>query len=167
MSITIRRVEPGDAAALQKIFDCPQVQWGTLQLPYPSVEMWQQRLANPPEGLYSLVACAGEEVVGQIGLHTAPQRPRRRHAAQLGMAVRDDWQGKGVGSALLAAVVELADRWLNLTRLELDVYTDNERAIHLYRKFGFVVEGTALNYAWRDGRYIDTYLMARLRPPLD
>jgi putative acetyltransferase len=79
------------------------------------------------------------------------------------MAVRDDWQGKGVGSALMQAAVDLADRWLNLTRLELEVYTDNEPAIRLYKKFGFVVEGTQARFAFRDGQYVDTYSMARLR----
>jgi putative acetyltransferase len=79
------------------------------------------------------------------------------------MAVRDDWQGKGAGTALMQAAVDLADKWLNLTRLELDVYTDNEPAIRLYKKFGFVIEGTLVNYAYRDGQYVDTYTMARLR----
>jgi putative acetyltransferase len=125
--------------------------------------MWRKRLAEPPEGFYSLVACANGEVIGQIGLHTFPNRPRRRHVGQLGMMVRDDWQGKGVGAALMRAALDLADRWLNLSRLELEVYTDNEPAVRLYKKFGFTIEGTAVQHAFRDGQYIDSYLMARLR----
>lgn len=164
MSITIRHIEPTDYAALQKIFSGPKVVWGTLQLPFPSVETWRKRLAEPPEGFYSLVACVDEEVIGQIGLHTFPHRPRRRHVGQLGMMVRDDWQGKGVGSALMEVAIDLADKWLNLSRLELEVYTDNEPAIRLYQKFGFKIEGTAVQHAFRDGQYIDSYLMARLRP---
>ena len=117
MPITIRHIEPGDYAALHKIFSGPKVVWGTLQLPFPSAEMWRKRLAEPPEGFYSLVACIDEEVIGQIGLHTFPHRPRRRHVGQLGMMVRDDWQGKGVGTELMQAAIDLADRWLNLLRL--------------------------------------------------
>jgi putative acetyltransferase len=79
------------------------------------------------------------------------------------MAVRDDWQGKGAGTALMQAAIELADKWLNLTRLELEVYTDNEPAIRLYKKFGFAVEGTLTQYSFRDGQYVDSHLMARLR----
>jgi putative acetyltransferase len=81
------------------------------------------------------------------------------------MAVRDDWQGKGVGTALMQAGIDLADKWLNLTRLELEVYTDNEAAIRLYKKFGFVIEGTLVRFAYRDGQFVDVYAMARLRAP--
>lgn len=165
MTITIRHIEPGDYEAVYKIFTCPQAVWGTLQVPFPSAELWQKRLATSPEGIYRLVACVDHnEVVGQLGLHTSPQRPRRRHAGQIGMAVRDDWQGKGVGTALLQAAVDLADKWLNLTRLELEVFVDNAPAIRLYQKFGFNIEGTMAQYAFRDGCYVDTYMMARLRP---
>ncbi len=165
MTITIRHTEPGDAEAVAKIFAGPKVIWGTLQVPYPSVESWRKRLAEPPDGFLSLVACVDGEVVGQIGLETFPNRPRRRHAGAIGMMVRDDWQGKGVGTALMQAAVDLADKWLNLYRLELDVYTDNEPAIKLYKKFGFQVEGTRIGEAFRDGKYVDTFAMARVRLP--
>jgi putative acetyltransferase len=163
MDITIRHTEPGDYEAVCKLFAGPKAVRGTLQLPFPSVEMWRKRLAEPPEGLISLAACAGNEIVGQLGLHTFPANPRRRHAGQIGMAVRDDWQGKGVGTALMQAAVDLADNWLGFARLELEVYTDNEPAIHLYKKFGFVVEGTLSRFAFRDGEFVDAYAMARLR----
>jgi putative acetyltransferase len=164
MTITIRRAEPSDYEAIKHIFDSPNVVWGTLQLPFPSTEQWRKRLAEPPEGFFSLVACVEDnEVVGQLGLHTFPHRPRRRHVGQIGMMVRDDWQGKGVGTALMQAAIELADKWLNLTRLELEVFTDNAPAIRLYEKFGFTIEGTLVDFAFRDGQYVDSYIMARLR----
>ncbi len=164
MDIVIRRVEPGDYQAAQRIFAGPKVIWGTLQMPYPSVEMWRKRLAEPPEGFVNLVACVNDEVVGTIGIHTFPNHPRRHHVAEIGMAVRDDWQGKGVGTALMQAAVDMADKWLNLIRLELEVYTDNEPAIRLYKKFGFTIEGTGVKAVFRDGEYVDNYMMARLRP---
>ncbi len=163
MAITIRRAEPSDYEAVHKIFSGPKAVRGTLQIPFPSAEMWRKRLAEPPEGLYFLVACVDNEVIGQIGLHTFPSRPRRRHVGEIGMAVRDDWQGKGVGTALMQAAIDLADNWLNLSRLELEVYTDNEPAVKLYQKFGFKIEGTAVQHAFRDGQFIDSYRMARLR----
>jgi L-phenylalanine/L-methionine N-acetyltransferase len=163
MTIVVRRTEPGDYEAVRDVFAGAGVVWGTLQVPFPSAEQWRKRLAEPGEGLWSLVACADTQVIGTLGLHTFPNTPRRRHVGQLGVAVRDDWQGKGAGTALMQAAVDLADKWLNLERLELDVYTDNAPAIRLYQKFGFAIEGTLARFAFRDGRYVDAYLMARLR----
>jgi putative acetyltransferase len=94
-------------------------------------------------------------------MHTLP---RRRHAASLGMAVRDDFQGQGVGSALMQAMLNLADNWLNVVRLELVTWTDNEAALALYKKAGFVIEGTHRRYAFRDGQYVDAYALGRIRP---
>ncbi len=59
--------------------------------------------------------------------------------------------------------MDLADRWLNLCRLELTVYTDNEPAIKLYRKFAFEVEGTLRKYSFREGVFVDAHMMARIR----
>ena len=164
MTVTIRRTEPSDYEAVQRILASPKVVWGTLQLPFPSIEQWRKRLAEPPEGLFSLVACVeNNEVVGQLALQTFPNRPRRRHVRQIGMAVRDDWQGKRVGTALMQAAIDLADNWLNLTRIELEVFVENTPAIRLYEKCGFTIEGTLVDFAFRDGQYVDTYIMARLR----
>jgi len=159
---SIRRSEPGDFEALYRIFSGPKAIRGTLQLPYPSAETWRKRLAEPGDGVFNLLACVDGEPIGQIGLHTFPTSARRRHVGQIGMAVRDDWQGKGAGSALMQAVIELGEKWLSLKRFELEVYTDNEPAIRLYKKFGFQIEGTMACFAFRDGQFADTYMMARL-----
>ncbi len=164
-AITVRRAEPRDAEAMQATFAMPRAQAGTLQLPYPSVEMWRKRLQDGVGSEdFVLVAEVDGRVVGNLGLHVASKSPRRRHAGYIGMSVHDDWQGKGVGTALMTAAVNLADNWLDYSRLELTVYTDNAAAMKLYRRFGFEVEGTLRNYAVRDGRYVDAYAMARLKP---
>ena len=107
------------------IMSAPRAAAGTLQLPLQSAEAWRKRLAEPPEGLFLLVACAEGEVVGNLGLETFPIRPRIRHSGTIRIAVHDDRQGRGVGTALLGAALNLADDWLNLSRVELTVYTDN------------------------------------------
>ena len=163
MEITVRRTEPDDYKALHRIFSGPRTVAGTMQMPLPSAEMWRERLAEPPEGSYSLVACVEDEVVGSLSLHTSPTRWRMRHVGSIGMAVRDDWQGKGIGTALMEATLDLADNWLNLTRIELRVWVDNTAGITLYEKFGFEVEGTHRRLAFRDGEYVDAYSMARLK----
>ena len=163
MRIEIRRVEPGDYKAVQRVHAQPKAIWGTLQLPFPSEEDWRKRLSEAGEQTHALVACVDGEVVGMVWL-SASKSPRRAHAGYLGMAVHDEWQSKGVGSALVMAIVELADKWLNLSRLELTVYVDNEPGVRLYKKFGFEIEGTHRKYAFRDGAYVDAYCMARVRP---
>jgi putative acetyltransferase len=62
----------------------------------------------------------------------------------------------------MQAAVDFADNWLNLSRLELEVYTDNERALRLYKKFGFEIEATCRQSCFRAGKLVDTYAMARL-----
>lgn len=164
-SPVIRHATPADAEAVAQIFSGPRVIWGTLQSPFPSVDRWRRKLEEAPSsGLVPLVACVDGDAVGMLGLHTHPDQPRIRHAAYLGMAVRDDWQGRRIGTALVGAAVDLADRWLNLVRIELHVYVDNEPAIRLYRRFGFEVEGTQRAAAFREGRLHDVLSMARLRP---
>ena len=150
---------------MQATFAMPRAQAGTLQTPYPSVEMWRKRLQDGVgSDDFVLVAEVDGKVVGNLGLHLASKSPRRRHAGYLGMSVHDDWQGRGVGTALLAAAIDLADNWLGYARLELTVYTDNAAALKLYRRFDFDIEGTLRGYALRDGRYVDAYAMARLKP---
>jgi putative acetyltransferase len=162
--LQIRRAEPDDSSAIYEMFGSPKVFAGTLQLPYPSRELWRQRLADPGDGTYNLVAIVGDSVVGMISVITFPTRPRRRHVGSIGISVHEEWQGKGVGAALMSAGLDLADNWLNLTRLELEVYADNESAIKLYERCGFELEGTLRQHAFRDGRYVDSHMMARLRP---
>jgi L-phenylalanine/L-methionine N-acetyltransferase len=164
--IVIRRGEPGDADAIHGLFMGPKATAGTLQVPYPSVEDWRQRLSNFPAQDYLLVATIDGELVGHVSIHAVAKSPRRRHVAGIGMAVRDDRHRRGIGTALMRAAIELADGWLNYRRLELTVYTDNLAALALYRKFDFAIEGTCMAYAFRDGRYVDAYLMARLNPPI-
>jgi putative acetyltransferase len=162
--LKIRRAEPDDYLAVYEMFAAPELYESTMQLPYPSREYWRKRIGEAPESVFSLVAVVGERVVGMLGLETFPNRPRRRHVGSIGISVHGEFQGKGVGTALMAAAVDLADNWLNLTRLELEVYADNKAAIHLYERFGFVYEGTLRQHAFRNGEYIDSNVMGRLRP---
>jgi len=162
LKITIRSAEPGDAEAFQRIFMDPRVFANTLQIPLPSIEFWRKRLETPTDARL-LVALADGEVVGNCGIHTTTN-PRRAHAATIGLVVHGNWHGRGVGSALLKEAISLADNWLHLLRLELTVFTDNLAAIKLYQKFGFVIEGTHIGHALRDGQFVDGHSMARINP---
>lgn len=167
MDITIRRSQTADAAAMAQLMSHPEVLPGLLQLPHASTEQWEQRLKNnlTPSGTdLPLVAVAGGEVVGSAGLHAAGPALRRRHVMHLGLAVAPQAQGRGVGKALMAALIDYADNWGQVLRIELGVFVDNERALKLYQRFGFEIEGRQRAYALRAGRYVDSYAMARLHP---
>ncbi len=163
MAITIRRAEPDDYDLVCEVFAGESAYSGTLQTPFPSKERWRKLMAEPVEGDYLLLAFVDGEIAGHAGLHPASKSPRRAHARMLGICVHSRHQRRGVATALMQALVDLADKWLPVTRIELTVFTDNEHAMKLYRKFGFEIEGTHKAYALRDGRYADTYAMARLR----
>jgi putative acetyltransferase len=163
--LKIRRAEPDDYLAVYEMFSSPKVYEGTLQVPYPSKEYWRRRISENPESAHYLVAIVDDRVVGMASVDTFPHKPRRRHVGVIGISVHEEWQGKGVGATLMRALLDLSDNWLNLTRLELEVYADNQAAIHLYERFGFEVEGTLRQHAFRDGQYIDSKVMGRLRPP--
>jgi L-phenylalanine/L-methionine N-acetyltransferase len=161
--IVIRRAEPSDADGIARTFRSRQAALGTLQNPYPSIAQWTERLSRDARLNYVLVALVESELIGHAGLH-GTDNPRRSHAWGLGMTVRDDWHGRGVGTRLMEALIDLADNWLGALRLELTVYCDNEPALRLYRNFGFEVEGTHRAFSLRDGVMVDTYAMARLHP---
>jgi len=161
MDIKIRRSEPADARAIKEIYECPNVYSDTLQLPHPSLELWEKSISNVPENIYSYVALLDGAVVGNFGLEVC-ENPRRRHVATFGMGVKDSECGKGIGSKMVETIIDLSDNWLNLKRLELTVYADNERAIKLYKKFGFNVEGESEAFAFRNGEYVSAYHMARV-----
>lgn len=167
MTITIRRATPKDAAAYARFMSHPDVFATLLQMPFTDEDVWRGRLTEscaPGKVDLPLAAELHGEVVGSAGLHPVGIAQRRRHAMTLGISVAPEAQGRGVGSALMAALCDYADRWVGVLRLELTVYTDNVRALALYRKFGFHVEGTLRGYAMRDGRYVDVHAMARFHP---
>lgn len=161
-SVMIRHAVPADAPALTRLYSQPETQAATLHLPYPSPSLWEQKLASPRAGVHMLVACIDEQVVGQLTLEGVTTA-RRRHCASIGMGVDPAFHRRGVGKALMAAMVDLCDNWLQVTRIELTVFADNHKAIALYQQFGFRIEGTAQRYAIREGNMTDAHLMARIR----
>jgi L-phenylalanine/L-methionine N-acetyltransferase len=98
------------------------------------------------------------------GLHSVQASLRRAHVRLLGIAIAPDWQGRGVGRALMQRLLAWADDWAGVLRIELQVHVDNERAQALYRSLGFVEEGRHRGYALKGGRYVDSISMARLHP---
>ncbi|OMU37074.1 acetyltransferase, partial [Burkholderia pseudomallei] len=130
--VIVRATELADAAAIAQIRNQPLVQHGTLAMPHASadaVAAWLVRLAARRNGGLDLCAEVDGRVVGHGGLELFSGR--RAHCALLGIGVHDAYAGRGVGRALMAALVDGADRALGLRRIELTVFADNARAIAL------------------------------------
>lgn len=157
----IRPMRADDYRDLHALWTHPQVMWHTLQIPSLSEDQVRERVASPPPGMHRFVAEVDGRVVGSLGITVGTRR--RAHTASMGMMVLPDHWGQGIGSRLMEAAIDLADNYLNLVRIELEVTPDNERALALYRKYGFQEEGRRRKSAFRGGEYIDTLVMARVR----
>lgn len=164
MNYTIRPTEPRDASGTAALRRMPGVFETTLGLPSCRTTDSDTFVAHLGPNDHHFVAVLEDgTVIGAAGLHLE-SNPRMRHVGSVGLMVHADYQNMGVGSALLKTLLDLADNWLMLVRLELTVFADNERAIHLYEKLGFEKEGLKRMTTVRNGKYADEYMMARLRP---
>jgi len=162
IQVEIRPLGPDDADDLYEIFRQRQVCRTTLQMPSQEYSANLKRMRDLPPNLHRFVAVTQERVVGTISLRQL-QLPRRSHLGWLGMAVHPEFWGLGIGSRLMEATLDLADNWLDLKRVELDVNTDNPGGIRLYQKFDFAIEGVKRFHAYGDGRWGHSYFMARIR----
>lgn len=89
----------------------------------------------------------------------AGHRPRTRHAGGFGLSVRKEWWGLGIGSRLLDVLLGWARAEGIVSKINLRVRTDNQRAIALYERKGFVIEGTISREILLEGEYHGTHWM--------
>ena len=162
--LVIRPAEPSDAAGISGLLGRLGTVEGTLQVPQMPVASRLEFLQRVEPRDCKLVAIASDEVVGMAGLHTVQPSLRRSHVRLLGIGLAAEWQGRGLGRQMMSRLLDWADQWGGVLRIELHVHEDNARAIALYRSLGFVEEGRHRAYALKAGRYVDSISMARLHP---
>lgn len=163
----IRPMRTGDGAGINAIRRMPGVFENILGIPSEKLERSEAFASGNDPLAHAFVAVytnAQEEstIIGTAGLHLNGN-PRLRHSGSVGIMIHRDFQGQGVGEALMKTLLDLADNWLMLVRVELSVFCDNTRAIALYEKLGFEKEGIKRKAAIRNGLYVDEFLMSRLR----
>lgn len=161
--ILVRACRFDDASQMATLHSTDSVMEGTFATPFQSDREWRMRLAANDSNVRALAAIAEGRLVGSAALFQQPS-PRVAHVAGFGMSVHPDFQGRGVGDALMTAILDLADRWLGVRRVQLEVYSDNLRAQSLYRKHGFEPEGVQRLAAFRRGTYVDAFVMSRIHP---
>lgn len=161
MEIIIRPIKQEDAYAIWQMRHMEGVFENLLALPSERLQKNVDFVNSLGEHDHHLVACVNDQVIGEISL-TKSNQPRLNHVAYMAMMVHKDYQNQGIGTLLIKAILELADQWLMVRRIELEVYEDNQRAIHLYEKHGFVVEGIKKQAVIKEGKFANLCVMARI-----
>ena len=106
-----------------------------------------------------LVAEYEGKIIGNIDL-TGNRRKIMEHTAVIGMGMLKEWQDIGLGTALLSAIIEWAKNNPILELIWLQVYTENESGLNLYRKMGFTENGIIKNFFKQDNRYFHILTMS-------
>jgi ribosomal protein S18 acetylase RimI-like enzyme len=152
-SFEVRRGRAQDARALAELFAAvAEERDGIATEPPVDVDARTTQFAASIDG--TVVAVAAGDVVGSLHVEAT-----RFGVGELGMAVAREWRGRGVGSALLGAAIEMA-RDEGLHKLSLDVFPHNVQAIALYLRFGFVEEGRRVkHYRRASGELWDSIAM--------
>lgn len=117
-----------------------------------------RRLSDSPNSLFLLAERNGE-IVGAMDMQ-GMRHPQCTHVGYVGLSVRRDLRGQGIGSALFNALFESAPS-VGVTRLELEVFANNPRAIALYERMGFQVDGLRPGIVRLGTDFIDVVLMGR------
>jgi RimJ/RimL family protein N-acetyltransferase len=162
----VRHAGPADVPALDQAIATIDEETEFLGLPGEYLRRWApgfaERLAVMNEkgtGAY-IIAEAGGAVVGFLGAFAGALTRTRGVVYIAHVGVRTAWRGRGVGSALFAAIEDWA-RGQGAWRFDLRVDTQNARGLALYKKRGFAVEGRIVDGARTDGVWRDHFLMAK------
>ena len=168
MEVTIREALPSDAAQIiaymNRLSEEPssnvEISPGEFNR---TVEEEAEFLAGfaASENSVFFVAEAGGKIVGLLNCKGS-SRKAIRHTTILGMSVDQDSRGMGIGSQLMARAIEWAKGTGIIKRIELAAFERNKTAIHLYEKFGFVIEGKRRKAGFRDGQYLNGVIMGLL-----
>lgn len=111
---------------------------------------------------FEVGAFAGEKLVGEFGVAQVRPHIKYRHRAVMGISVRKEYWGCGLGSYLMQLAIDQT-RTNGFEQLELGVFSDNTRAIHLYEKVGFERCGTIPHaFKLKDGTYRDEIMMVKM-----
>src|SRR6266702_4343434 len=161
--LTLRALHLADAEQFHAMQQLPVVVNGNPHAPFQTLASTREYIEKLEPTEIVIAATIGDTLVGEAEL--TPLKGRRSHTGSIGICVHDAWHRRGIGNALMTELLDLADNWLGLRRVELHVFADNHAALALYRKFGFEIEARQRGAVLRGGMLIDCYFMARLREP--
>lgn len=109
---------------------------------------------NSRENSVFYIAEADSRIVG-LGYLEGGKRARTAHCVNLGIGVLDEFSNKGIGTAILKELIRFASEGEYIAKIDLQVKSDNIKAIALYKKCGFVPEGKTSRALFIDGEFYD------------
>lgn len=118
----------------------------------------QEHVKEKKDVLFAVVEAEGN-IIGMSAIHIG-NNPKNSHVGGLGINILKDWRGLGIGTALMKYMMYWA-KSRGLEKLDLEVFSTNQRAIHLYEKFNFQVEGIRKKQYKIEGKYVDEITMAK------
>jgi phosphinothricin acetyltransferase len=107
-----------------------------------------------------LVARAGDEILGWTALSPVSRRQVYAGVAEFSIYVAERARGRGIGAALLKALIEVSERE-GIWTLQSGIFPENSASLALCRRFGFRVVGTRERIGCLDGRWRDVLLLER------
>jgi putative acetyltransferase len=156
-TVVVRVFVLGDKEKLAEMFasmSSDALRWGMPPYTTEVIDRWMSNLPN----LIPLVAVDIARIVGWATVYKY-SHPRRKGVCDLGMYLHQDFQNVGLGTAMLSRLLELAEKE-KLHKISLTVIADNQIAVHLYEKFGFITEGVKRDaYLEDDGKYHEEIVM--------
>ncbi len=159
---TTRDAAAGDAAAISTIYNQGIVdRIATLETEERTFEERVQWLAGRGPRHPVLVAERDGTVVGWGSLNQFNPRRAYDFVADFSVYVERAWRGKGVGGALLHALIARA-KALGYHKMVLSAFPWNAGGMALYQKYGFRTVGTYREQGLLDGRWVDTIIMEKI-----
>jgi L-phenylalanine/L-methionine N-acetyltransferase len=160
-AFAIRRRLADDDAALLELFNEERFQhFGTALERFDSVQDLRAWLESLGAAKFEIVVDVGGKAIGYGRLQ--PFSDRQSHSGWIFLGVCEAFQRRGIGSALLRSLLATADILAGLQRIQLTVFSDNDVAIELYRRFGFEMEGRHRRFLRRGTWFVDAFTMARI-----
>jgi RimJ/RimL family protein N-acetyltransferase len=131
-----------------------------------TVEQEKRFIAETAQSANALFLLAEvEQEIVSVLTFSAGKRPRTAHVGEFGISVLKKYWGMGIGSKMLAYLLAWAEETGTVRKINLRVLVDNLRAIRLYEKFGFKVEGVQTRDLCINGQFYDAFFMGRLIEP--
>ena len=163
-AVTLRPMALGDVDGFRACIHAVMAERAYLAFlePFPLEQSAMFVAANIARGNPQIVADDAGRIVGWCDIRRETI-PVYTHEGLLGMGVSADYRGRGLGERLIRAALAAAEE-AGFERISLSVYARNTRAVALYRKVGFVLEGTRVRGKKLDGEYDDVHMMAYFTP---